>query len=555
MVKIIGSLMLSVLLVSLALATGPVRPALEDESVFTGVGSIESLWGLDVVAWAPTGNALTAFGRAGSGLLGNWVYCFGSEAAPLAQAYNVTTGTWSASTLPTFARDNWDGVATTNAIYLVGRFDNGVYGTEVQKFVPTGSGPTGTWSQVAPYPVAGCGMAAAWDGGDLIYAGGGGTSTFFTNAYKYSISANTWTAIANLPTGMKYCGGAWAGGKFHILGGASAAIAALHYGYDPATNTWATLAPIPTPLYFATFETTVGDGKIITIGGGGVYSTAFPGTNAVQIYDPATNTWTQETPLPVVTGLGTGEWLGSGEAVALGGYIAAPLGYTTNCYRGTGFFGGAPPNVTVTLLPVNPPIIIPPTGGPFDWDITLHNGENSPQIIDIWNIISGPATRPGWGPVLDLTLPAGATINRIRTQYVSDRFPAGAYTYTSNIGQYPSTVWDSDSFPFTKTAVGADGWAIGQSTTATPSEYAVHGASPNPFNPTTTLSFALPQAGQVKLSVYNVTGREVATLVNGLRDAGNHEVTFDATGLASGLYIYQLTAGDFNATGKMMLTK
>ncbi|HEX7343567.1 MAG TPA: T9SS type A sorting domain-containing protein, partial [bacterium] len=83
----------------------------------------------------------------------------------------------------------------------------------------------------------------------------------------------------------------------------------------------------------------------------------------------------------------------------------------------------------------------------------------------------------------------------------------------------------------------------------------VRGASPNPFNPTTTLSFELPQAGSVKLSVYNVTGREVATLVNGWRDAGNHEVTFDATGLASGLYVYQLTAGDFHAIGKMMLLK
>ena len=216
---------------------------------------------------------------------------------------------------------------------------------------------------------------------------------------------------------------------------------------------------------------------------------------------------------------------------------------------------GGLPNVTVTLLPVNPPIIIPPTGGPFDWDITLHNGEATPTVIDIWNIIQGPPTRPGWGPVLDLSLPAGATVNRIRTQYVSDRFPAGAYTYISNIGEYPGTVWDSDSFPFTKAAIGADGWASQPTPGLIPTEYALHGAMPNPFNPTTTVSFALPQSGQVKLSVYNVSGREVATLVNGWRDAGNHEVTFDASKLASGLYVYQLSAGDFQATGKMVLMK
>jgi hypothetical protein len=217
-----------------------------------------------------------------------------------------------------------------------------------------------------------------------------------------------------------------------------------------------------------------------------------------------------------------------------------------------------PPNVTVTLLPVNPPIIIPPTGGSFDWDITMHNGETTPQTLDVWTIITlpGGSTRPGWGPYLNLNMVAGQTINRIRTQNISDRYPPGAYTYTANIGDHPSVIWDSDSFPFTKAAAGDDGWARNESSVGlTPAEYALRGAIPNPFNPTTTLSFELPQAGSVKLSVYNVTGREVATLVNGWRDAGNHEVTFDATGLASGLYVYQLTAGDFHATSKMMLMK
>jgi hypothetical protein len=219
---------------------------------------------------------------------------------------------------------------------------------------------------------------------------------------------------------------------------------------------------------------------------------------------------------------------------------------------------GTIPNVTVTLLPVNPPIIIPPTGGSFDWDITMHNGETTPQTLDVWTIITlpGGSTRPGWGPYLNLNMVAGQTINRIRTQNISDRYPPGAYTYTANIGDHPSVIWDSDSFPFTKAAAGDDGWARNESSVGlTPAEYALRGAIPNPFNPTTTLSFALPQAGSVKLSVYNVTGREVATLVNGWRDAGNHEVTFDATGLASGLYVYQLTAGDFHATSKMMLMK
>jgi len=85
--------------------------------------------------------------------------------------------------------------------------------------------------------------------------------------------------------------------------------------------------------------------------------------------------------------------------------------------------------------------------------------------------------------------------------------------------------------------------------------FAVAQNYPNPFNPTTTINFALPEASHVKLVVYDLQGRMVAELVNGTRDAGVHEVTWDASDLASGLYFYRITAGDFNAVKKMMLVK
>jgi hypothetical protein len=79
--------------------------------------------------------------------------------------------------------------------------------------------------------------------------------------------------------------------------------------------------------------------------------------------------------------------------------------------------------------------------------------------------------------------------------------------------------------------------------------------SPNPFNPTTTISFALLQPGRVGLTIYDITGRLVTTLVNGHRDTGSHEVTFNASNLASGIYIYRLEAGQFTASSKMVLMK
>lgn len=78
---------------------------------------------------------------------------------------------------------------------------------------------------------------------------------------------------------------------------------------------------------------------------------------------------------------------------------------------------------------------------------------------------------------------------------------------------------------------------------------------PNPFNPTTTISFQIPKAEQVKLSVFDLLGNEVATLVNGKVSAGTHQVVFDGSNLGSGIYYYRLTAGDFTATRKLLLLK
>lgn len=78
---------------------------------------------------------------------------------------------------------------------------------------------------------------------------------------------------------------------------------------------------------------------------------------------------------------------------------------------------------------------------------------------------------------------------------------------------------------------------------------------PNPFNPTTTIQFQTPQAGHVKITVYNTLGQLVTTLVDGNMKAGIHKVTFDAADYATGVYFYRLKVNDFSKVKKMLLLK
>ena len=83
----------------------------------------------------------------------------------------------------------------------------------------------------------------------------------------------------------------------------------------------------------------------------------------------------------------------------------------------------------------------------------------------------------------------------------------------------------------------------------------LEGNYPNPFNPTTTIRYALSEASYVTLSVYNLLGERVALLVDGMEEAGQYEVVFGATNLASGMYLYRMNAGDFSETRKFVITR
>jgi hypothetical protein len=225
----------------------------------------------------------------------------------------------------------------------------------------------------------------------------------------------------------------------------------------------------------------------------------------------------------------------------------------------------------LALNPTSWPIFIPETGGNVSYTLEGINRAPVPVNIDIWCNLTLPGGQM-FGPVMGpfaMTIPANSILSRIRDQWVPAHAPAGEYLYHGYIGDFPDSILFQDSFPFTKSGTRSGVLEVGDWTNSgesfvqdtkpvaapEPARSNLIEAQPNPFNPTTAISFELRAASHVSLKVYDTSGRVVATLVDGWREAGISEVTFDGSKLASGVYLYRLETSDQSAAGKMVLLK
>lgn len=110
------------------------------------------------------------------------------------------------------------------------------------------------------------------------------------------------------------------------------------------------------------------------------------------------------------------------------------------------------------------------------------------------------------------------------------------------------TVFYVDDLSFSGTATGVED-------NTQPLSFKLNQNYPNPFNPTTTISYSIPTSSFVTLKVYDILGKEVITLVNGEKSAGNYRIQFNGSTLASGVYFYRLTAGEKTDVKKLLLAK
>jgi len=245
----------------------------------------------------------------------------------------------------------------------------------------------------------------------------------------------------------------------------------------------------------------------------------------------------------------------------------------SNFVLANGVSGGMPPVVDITVTPQTP-TIIPPGGAILVFDIDLQNNTNTEWTVNYWNSITIPAGEEvgpvGRFPIPPIALAAGGSFTTTLILEIPGGVPPATYGFNWKVGIFANGSVDVDSFNFTKTgpvpagqaaSFNTEGWEpILGAQELVPEEFVLEQNYPNPFNPSTTISYQLPTAENVSLVIYDLTGRQVRELVNENKKAGPYTVRWDGrnqTGqtVATGLYIYQIRAGLFNQTHKMLFMK
>jgi len=225
---------------------------------------------------------------------------------------------------------------------------------------------------------------------------------------------------------------------------------------------------------------------------------------------------------------------------------------------------------------------VPYGGGNLIYDVYIESQLLNPIDFEAWLAVEyegGPPVTLLMQPLQNIQ--PGWTLDRTGITYpVPEAWAQGNYMFWGRIGFEPYQVWDESGFPFFKQGVLNDTtlipfpspdapnpFEIGTEKTVEPSTHELLTIHPNPFNPSTVISFTLQVASEVRLSVYDVAGRNVGvrhasplsgsgtTPTTEYYSAGYHSITFDGSDLPSGIYFVRLEAGEIVQTKKMVLVK
>lgn len=415
---------------------------------------------------------------------------------------------------------------------------------------------SGTWSYISQIaePLLGVNSVFIPEINRIFLAGGTDTSAIpKSNCYLYSPVTDSYSPAASLPSGR------WSGKLVKVqnnlylvgsIGNSFSSPDGLIFRYSVTSNTWNIHDTMPAPKVHEAAVCVIKDSLIMLIGGSS-HSFSSPKKN-VRLYNPVYDTWKSLTqyPINITTAHAESHRVNDSTFIVLvlGGYSA---GYVNMMYKG------------ILTLYSNDSVSL-------NWSDT----ENFPFAQGVyrvsgskWNnyLLFGPAMR------------GAIAVNRIYGMKITGDSLAG---WTCFLPPEPDSAGNIPTFSVI-TGSGSDssyfylfgGYRNYNATSAArryafklsqpigiikedgklPSGFHLYQNFPNPFNPSTTISFSLPQDAYTELIVTDIMGRLVRKILKGYMKAGIYSVEFNASGLSSGIYFYSIIAGNFRDTRKMIL--
>lgn len=410
--------------------------------------------------------------------------------------------------------------------------------------------PVPTWSTVASIPVpvrAGNTASYVKDGNGylLIASGRNQNEAIVKTLQRYSISSNSWDTLNPHPTGL--LGGATAVLKdtLYVIGGVvnpPGSGSSIVYKYSIQGNTWSQAANFP----FAT-----GDAKAVGYQDSLIYvAGGFAGPNAgiIYLYNAIANTWRAADFFPSSSRRTFGGFAVKGDTLV---YMCGTSSFGSSIYFDSVYVGvisqGDRARITWTRGANFPGqsrtffdahswgsdgIIM--TGGSTDNTFNTHSNECytfSPGR-NAWTRLPDKPTSWLTGQSGSVQFP-----NNVRKLICASGYNTGYLSATELLTDTTGTV------------------GISSINTEGPGGYRLLQNFPNPFNPSTSISYRIGSSGSVTLTVYDPVGKEVAVLVNGFHLAGTYSVHFEARKLNSGVYFYRLRSGNFDDVKRMIVLK
>ena len=398
----------------------------------------------------------------------------------------------------------------------------------------------GTWTFKTPMPTARCFLGSCVLDGKIYAIGGATSPSAVTSALEvYDPLTDTWTQKKNMPVALCFVNVAVLDEKIYVFGGKISAFGAVckHvFIYTPDTDEWTQIDD--SPHEYGSPVTAVVDGQAYLIGG------AIEETQTivpyVHVYNPSTGSWTKKTDMPTPRIM---------HAACVFDKLIYCIGGTTEnwatvFYRNVEVYDPLEDTWTIkNAMPVGRWGLAACTLDSLIYVIGGYYGQNSCDRVDILNLVSDEWT-------------TGTPMQQIRRAHTACVFDGKIYvlggSYTN--GGTPTFLSSVEVYdPDHSTGILKD-----KTNGSFPENFYLEQNYPNPFNPVTMINYQLPMSNDVELSVYNLLGQKVATLVSEKQKAGYHQVKWDAsrtTGMASGIYLYRLRAGQYIDTRKMVLIK